>query len=209
MMNDDWSGLVLDGSEENMARLRASPFYWRYDLEARAAFVTCENILDILRESRFGKDFDIISIDIDGNDYHLMKVMIDLRPPVLICEFNAVLGKDRPITVPYDPAFQRTARHYSNLYFGASIAALAHLARAKGYRLVGAGDKCVNAFFVREDLATPALPELDLERLELRQTFRESRNEAGRLAYLDFEARQALIRGMPVLDVTTGEVEKF
>ena len=72
---------------------------------------------------------------------------------ICICEYNAVFGDVHPICIPYDQYFSRTKRHPSNLYFGASIAALRSLASKKGYRFVGTNLTGNDAFFVREDYA--------------------------------------------------------
>ena len=95
----------------------------------------------------------ILSIDIDGNDYWIWQAITSVQPAIVICEFNAVLGDMRPIVVPYDSAFQRLRAHFSGQYFGASIAALKSLARAKGYTFVGTNSNGVNAFFLKEELA--------------------------------------------------------
>src|SRR6266404_3901671 len=69
MMKDNWSGFVIDGSSKNIKRLKNSYFYWRYDINAVEAFITKENINELLLRSAFDEDIGILSIDIDGNDY--------------------------------------------------------------------------------------------------------------------------------------------
>src|SRR5258708_37539223 len=53
MQNRNWKGLVLDGSEANMAALRTQPLFWKHHLETRAAFVTAENINKLISEAGF------------------------------------------------------------------------------------------------------------------------------------------------------------
>ena len=69
LMKDVWQGFVIDGSFRNIDRLMASYFYWQYPLSAKAAFVTCENVSELLAESGFDRDIGILSVDIDGVDY--------------------------------------------------------------------------------------------------------------------------------------------
>lgn len=206
MMKDNWRGFVIDGSERNVAAIRSAYYYWRYDLTAVSAFITRENIDDLLARSGFGEDLGILSVDIDGNDYHVWEAISGFRPRIVICEYNAVFGAERKISVPYHPRFQRTVKHHSNLYFGASLAALAYLGRRKGYTLVGTGSAGANAFFVRDDLMTGDFAALTPEAAYHPSRFRESRDAEGQLTFVGGEDRLALIAGMPVIDVETGEM---
>jgi hypothetical protein len=207
LMNDNWRGFVVDGSLSNIEKIKRSYFYWRYDLNTFHAFITKYNINEILEHSAFDKDLGILSIDIDGNDWYILEAISFYQPRILICEYNDVFGKDRAITVPYDPQFIRTEKHFSNLYFGASIAAITYLADKKGYALVGVNSNRNNAFYVRKDLLCDQVPAVDLDQIYEPSNIRESRNEAGRLTYLAGESRLSLIKGLPVLNVKTNECE--
>ncbi len=207
MMSNNWSGYVIDGSSANLDRLVASYYYCRYDLRCQAAFVTVDNIDALLRQSGFDADVGVMSIDLDGVDYHVLEAISYYRPRILVTEYNAVFGDERRITVPYDPAFDRTAKHSSNLYWGASLGAIAFVAAKKGYSLVGTTSEGLNAFFVRDDVMTDRLRALSVAEAYTESRFRESRDADGRLTYLRGGDRLAAIRGMPVIDVTTGAVE--
>jgi hypothetical protein len=93
------------------------------------------------------EDFDLLSIDIDGNDYWLWQA-IGQRPRVVSIEYNATWAPPLSITCNLDES--RTWSQTS--YFGASLSALEYLGREKGYTLVGCCYAGVNAFFVRDDL---------------------------------------------------------
>ena len=206
MMNNNWRGLVIDSSKENIAYIKNQEWYWKYDLEAVCAFVDCENINKLLDNYR---NIGILSIDIDGNDYHIMNA-IDfhkINPSILICEYNSVFGKDRSITVPYDKYFNRTEKHYSNLYFGSSLPALTNLAKQKGYSLVGGCSNGVNAFFVRNDLLTDVICEKSIEDVYIESRTRESRSIDGSLSYLSGLERYKIIKGMKVLNTISGHLE--
>lgn len=203
MMKDNWQGFVIDGSAEHIESLKRSYYYWRYQLDAVSAFITKENINGLLSKSGFDKDVGILSIDLDGNDYWILEALTVCKPRILICEYNAVFGGDRAITVPYDPVFHRTRKHYSNLYFGASLKAMTGLAETKGYSLVGTNSQCSNAFYVRNDLLNERLQVLDTGAAYRSSYARESRNEEGVLTFIGGNDRLNLIRGMPVVNVVS------
>ena len=209
MMKDLWSGFVMDGSADNIGRLKQSEYFWRYDLAVLHAFITRENINDLLAKSGFAADLGILSIDLDGIDYHVLEAIGFFNPRILICEYNAVFGAERKISVPYDSAFVCGAKHYSRLYFGASLGAMTHLARKKGYSLVGTNSAGCNAFFVRDDLLNGQLEVLDERRAFTGSKFRSSRNEKGELSYVSGDDRLKLIQGLPVLNVETNAMESL
>ena len=205
MMKDCWSGFVIDGSRANMARLRRSDFYWKRQLVGRCAFVDRENIAAILEESGFDHDLGILSVDIDGVDYFVLESLAAWRPRILIVEYNGTFGFTRPVSVPYDASFHRTAGHWSNIYYGASLPAFAHLAQTRGYSLAGVNSVGSNAFFVRDDLLSDRVPAVQLAERRVSSVFRESRDEDGRLSFVASQGRRAVIAHMPLVDVVTGE----
>ena len=209
MMKDNWRGFVIDGSAANIDRLRQSYFYWKYEISAVDAFITRENINEFLAKSGFGPDLGILSVDIDGNDYHVLEAIEAFSPRILICEYNALFGPSRRITVPYDADFDRTSKHHSNLYYGASLGAIVSLANRKGYALVGTNSAGNNAFFVRNDLMISQFPALNAEDGFTQSRFRESRDADGNLTYVSGEARLKLIQGLPVVNVETGAIDEL
>jgi hypothetical protein len=209
LMKDNWSGFVIDGSADNIRKLKGSYYFWKYQLGAIDAFITKENINDLLAMSGFGEDLGILSLDLDGNDFHILEAITFFKPRILICEHNAVFGPSRRITVPYDPSFVRSQKHYSNLYFGASLGAITHAATKRGYSLVGTTSVGVNAFYVRNDLLNNKIEVLDVGEAYTSSKFRESRDPAGHLTYLTGDERIALIKGLPVLNVETNQIESL
>jgi len=208
LMKDNWRGFVIDGSAKNIERLKRSYFYWKYDLNAVDAFITKDNINALLLKSGFDEDLGILSIDIDGNDYYVLEAIDTFKPRILICEYNAVLdGTKKKISVPYDPDFFRTRKHHSNLYFGASLAAMTHIAQQKGYVLAGTNMSGGNAFYVRKDVWNDRLEALTAEQAFTDSRFRESRDEEGNLTFAGGEDRLKLIRGMPVFNVAENAPE--
>ena len=114
---------------------------------AHKEFITAENINDLLAKYQVPVEFDILSIDIDGNDYWVWKA-IKHRPRVVVIEFNGYLDPAVPLTIKYNPNHQWN--HDS--YFGASVAALQKLGKEKGYKLAYVDFNLVNLFFIREDI---------------------------------------------------------
>lgn len=207
LQNDDWSGLVMDGDPDQVARIIASEWSWRHDLRAIAAFVDAANINDLLRGAGVPRELGVLHIDIDGNDYWVWKAIDAVDPIVAIIEYNAVFGGERAIVVPYDPAFQRTRAHFSNLYWGASLPALCRLASDRGYAFIGCNGAGNNAYFVKRDRLLGGVCERSIADGFVESRFRESRDERGRLTHLSGAARLERIRGLPVVNVETGALE--
>ncbi len=201
--------MIIDGSKENMDAVRREDIYWRYDLKAVDAFITKENINELLRQSGFDEDLGILSIDIDGNDYWVLQEINVVKPRILICEYNPIYGADRAATIPYASDFYRTKAHYSNLYFGCSIKALVALAKRKGYSFIGTNSNACNAFFVRDDL-THFLPESVLQDNEfIPYKSRQARDAKGNLLFLTPQKEKELIADMALWDIEQNREIKF
>ncbi len=208
LMNNNWTGLIMDGTEENIRKIKSSPFYWKHDLIAKHAFITSENVNTLIEEENFTGEIGLLHIDIDGNDYWIMKAIKIIKPIIIIIEYNSVFGKDRSITVPYRKDFNRSKAHFSNLYFGASISALYELIIGKGYIFIGCNSLGNNAYFVKK-INSKNLKPLNVEEGFVLSKFRESRNELGGLNFLRGSQRFDQIKGFPVLNTQTGKIEKL
>lgn len=202
LVNNNWSGLVIDGDAGNVERIRRNDVYWRHNLNAVCAFVTRENINSLLAESGLSGDIGLLSIDVDGNDYWIWEAINCISPRIVVVEYNARFGSKRAVTVPYDPKFVRSAAHYSMIYYGASLSALALLAEKTGYALVGCNSSGNNAFFVRKDVMPENLRALSAAEAYHPAQFRESRDARGNLQFLSHDKEGELLAGLPVVDVT-------
>jgi hypothetical protein len=102
-----------------------------------------DNTLDnILQETNIPKDFDLLSIDIDGDDYHIYKSLNNYKPKVIMIEIN----------IKYKPDVRKIHNIGSPISPGASgtsILSMTELAKEKGYSLV-ANISC-NAVYVRDE----------------------------------------------------------
>jgi hypothetical protein len=100
-----------------------------------------ESSLDnLLRQTEIPYNFDFLSIDVDGNDYHIWDSLSYYVPKLVVIEFNP--------TVPNDIIFIQDRDMSINQ--GCSLRALIDLAERKGYELIAVTDW--NAFFVIKDL---------------------------------------------------------
>jgi hypothetical protein len=195
----NWRGLVIDGSPEHVRDIQTQEIAWRFDVIALCAFIDRDNINGLIDAGQFGTDIGILSIDIDGNDYWVWESISVVKPVIVVCEYNAVFGDLRRVTIPYQADFQRTHAHYSNLYFGASLQALIDLGNVKGYAFVGTNRNGCNAFFVRNDRSQEVLSAIE-EVSSYGSRFRESRDRTGRLTFVRGMSRVNLIHDMLVFD---------
>jgi len=210
MMNNNWSGFVMDGSDHNMKSLQKRSWFYRYDLRCKTAWIDRDSINDLLTDTGFG-EIGLLHIDLDGNDYYILMEtdLTILRPAILIMEYNSVFGSERAITVPYRKDFIRTKAHYSNLYFGASLPALNYAAEKKGYSLIGCNQAGNNAYFVRNDLLNDKVCKQHINSAYKKSKFREGRNKRYEFSFLAGKDRLNELRGLEVINVMTDQIEKL
>jgi hypothetical protein len=146
-----WRGLMIEGDPTAYARLRTT--YAGYgDVATTSAFVTAETIAGIFRRHHVPAGFDLLSIDVDGNDYWIWEALAAYRPRVVTIEYNAAHPPPERWVMAYNPA-----HHWAgDGYYGASLASLEALGTHLGYALIGTDAHGVNAFFIREDLLARA-----------------------------------------------------
>ena len=208
MMNNNWSGFVMDASNTNIKKLKSESWFWKYNLLAKSKFVTRDNIDDIISSIK-EENIGLLHIDIDGNDYHIFKEMNLklLNPSIIIIEYNSLFGVVRALTIPYRADFNRTKAHHSNLFFGASLKALNHAAENKGYSLIGTNITGNNAYFIRKDLLNKKIKSLDIKSAYHYSKFREGRDLKGLFSFKSENERFKEIEGLQVKNVLTGEME--
>ena len=164
VLNNQFSGLFVDADER--ACDRARKVLRLLGIKGAAVdntFLHRENLDQVILSNGVSGAIDILSIDIDGNDYWLWEALTCISPRVVVIETNASLGHSLSLTVPYDSLFARFDKHPSGFYHGASLTALARLGKNKGYRLVAQDSMGVNAFFLREDIDAPDIRTLSPE----------------------------------------------
>lgn len=165
IINHGWSGLLFDGNEQLVTRGRE--FYRRSNDTARwpptfvHAWVTAENVNELISRHRFEGEIDLLSLDIDGMDWWIWRAIDVVSPRMVILEYQDCWGPDAAVTVPYRPDFvadfdQDGVPSYS----GASLNAFVKLGKTKGYRLIGCQRYGYNAIFIRNDVAADLFPEV-------------------------------------------------
>jgi hypothetical protein len=162
LINHGWSGLLFDGDPEQVARGRA--FYascgntWVAPPTFVNAWITADGVNGLVGGHGFSGPIDLLSLDVDGNDYWIWKALDCVTPRVVVLEFSGGCGPDVSISMSYQPDFRLdyTVQPYR---CGASLSAFVKLARAKGYRLVGVQSLGFNAFFVKNGIGDALLPE--------------------------------------------------
>jgi hypothetical protein len=149
-----WTGLMVEG-DQGKADMAARRFP---HATAICAWITPESVNAMLQQHGFTGEVDLLSVDVDGNDYWVWQALEACTGRVVVLEYNSMFGPDRAVTIPYDPQFNR--RDHRFCYFGASLPALTKLSASKGYRLVAVEPTGVNAFFLRYDVG-PDIPAVD------------------------------------------------
>jgi hypothetical protein len=140
LLTQGWTGLLMD-----YGGISKNPL-----ADVKKEFITAENIESLFAKYQVPREFDLLSIDIDGNDFWVWQ-KISYRPRVVVIEYNAHFAPNLRRSIPYDPSFQWKGTDY----FGASLLAMKELGQSKGYTLVHCERTGANAFFV----ATAALPQ--------------------------------------------------
>jgi hypothetical protein len=132
-----WKGLLMDGNpaEEN-------------DM-IKKEFITKENIIDLFEKHRVPEDFDLLSIDIDGNDWWVLENILKskYKPRVFINEFNGCIEQGVTQVMAYNPSHSWG----ENDYYGASFEAFKTLGIRNGYTLIHQ-IATTNMIFVRDDI---------------------------------------------------------
>lgn len=162
----NWKGLFVDG-DKNLIEIgkkfyKKTPNFWSYKPKFVHAFLTKKNVNYIIQSEGFEGEIELLSIDIDGNDYWIWESLEIIQPKVVIIECQLAFGLEEKV-IPYREDFKEDVRNSDN--YGASALALQKLGKQKGYRLVGANECGNNLFFIKNGLAEVQLPEVSVESL--------------------------------------------
>jgi hypothetical protein len=145
-----WTGLWIEADPKHLHAIVAgfSKQLKSGILSLQREFVTAENINTLLEKASLPPEFDLLSIDIDRNDYWVWQKIEGYRPRVVVIEYNAIFPPGCHWVVEY--AARATWDETSHC--GASLTALESLGTEKGYKLVACTLAGTNAFFIREEL---------------------------------------------------------
>jgi hypothetical protein len=145
-----WKGLWIDGSAESIGSINrtCANAIQKKQLTAIQSFITAENIESIFAQANVPEEFDLLSVDIDRNDYYVWQAITHYKPRVVITEYNSIFRPGDEFVVKYDA----NAMWDKSSNFGASLETMTKLAEQKGYKLVASSFAGLNAFYVREDV---------------------------------------------------------
>lgn len=159
-----WSGLFFEGDSKLIRR--GEKFYSKIPTPYHPkptyvqAIIKSENINQLIEKAGLLGEIELLSIDIDGNDYWVWDALTVVQPKVVVIETHTEFGLEN-IVVPYDPNYMYPGKH--PIYHGASVIAMNNLAEKKGYRLIGANDLGMNQIYIRKDLLLDEIPTVSPE----------------------------------------------
>lgn len=150
LLLEGWKGLWIEADPKHVAAIRRSfsDVVQSGRLTVQEALITAENVDSVIGQWGSG-EIDLLSIDVDGNDYYLWEALSVVRPRVVVIEYDA---KFRP-PLSIAPEYKADRVWAGTGYMGSSLEALTRLGKRHGYALVGCNFPGVNAFFVRAELA--------------------------------------------------------
>lgn len=139
--NHNYSAVLIEGNKKRFKDL-VKNFRSNPNIIPMNTFVGFNNddCLDIILEKTpIPLDFDVLSIDIDGNDYHIWDAVKKYKPKIVVVEFNPTVPQDVEFIQPKD----------MNITQGSGILSTVKLANSKGYEL--AAIESANAIFVKKE----------------------------------------------------------
>lgn len=132
-----WKGLQMDGG------------YFDDSINLRQEWITQENITRLFQKYNVPKTINLLSVDIDFNDFFCLKEILSVyKCDIIICEYNATHAPDEDKVVVYD----ENGKWDGTNYFGASLLSLTKLAMKYDYSLVYCDNRGVNCFFIHDDI---------------------------------------------------------
>jgi hypothetical protein len=133
----NWKGLQMDGGNENDS------------INLRREFIIRENVVELFRKYNVPQNINVLSVDIDFNDFYCLKEILEnYQCDIIICEYNATHLPDEDKVIIYD---KNRGWDGSN-YFGVSLLCLDKLAKKYNYSLIYCNANGVNCFFVHNDI---------------------------------------------------------
>ena len=152
VMMHKYNSLLVEGNPDLVKICKLTIGSYSVGSEIRSLFVTIDNAPEVAK-GLMRLDPDVFSLDIDGNDYHIMKALMDagMRPKIVVVEYNSAFGPVEEITIQYHDQFSFRDAHPSHLYYGVSVSLWRRLFAEYGYQFVTVDSNGVNAFFVNPD----------------------------------------------------------
>ena len=211
------TGILIDADKYLITKVKdlLREDYWRGSVHVLSRFINKDNILPILLScvKRENLHVNLFSIDIDGNDYWILKTILPfIKADIMITEYNPFFGSKKEVTIPYDPNFNRFEKHSSGVCFGASIRAFYNLLSSFGYKLIGANLFNNNAFWIHQNnLKKYKLKTFDEDELGYLTDCRsrEARDRYGRIGNIEGKNVFRVISNCEVYDINSNQIKEL
>jgi hypothetical protein len=195
IINHGYKGYLFDGDDNNV---QAAKNFFKSQKDCllnqpviKQAWIKKSNINKLLEDIGLTGEVDVLSLDIDGNDYHIWDSISVIRPRICVFETHCIIPSDLAITIPYtDDFYAMDKGEIDSEFRSASLLAMVKLCRKKGYTMVGSHKHGFNVFFVRDDLLNSLLPRPTIDEIH--------DNECTRIAR---QSRWPLVKDHPWVSV--------
>jgi FkbM family methyltransferase len=159
----NWKGLQMDGGNEN------------YNINLRKEFIMKENIVELFKKHNVPQHINLLSVDIDFNDFYCLKeILANYTCDIIICEYNATHLVNEDKVIIYD----KHGKWDGSNYFGVSLLALDKLGKKYNYTLVYCNKNGVNCFFVHNDIIS--LKNIKIQSMgDIRKIYRKAQYSNG------------------------------
>lgn len=134
--NRGWSALLIEPDPKSYQTLKKNISGYNCQIINKYVNITDNKLDNLFENLNLTKNVDLLSIDIDGNDYHIFNSIQKINARVVICEYN-----------PTIPFFLDIYQDYENQNFGASIGALKRIAKTKDLFLAAVTE--TNCIFIQ------------------------------------------------------------
>ena len=187
LIRNGWNGTLIDSDNKicDKMRLYINQCYPNQKINIVNEFIKKFSLKQIIENN----NFDFFSLDIDGNDYWIVKELNLSKIKLICCEYNPFFGKDASVKIEYNEDHS----YKPNFYFGASLKAFTNLLKEKKFELIAIDSSGTNAFFINKDHLG------DFEILDPIKSFKNS----GACTYKEFlEINEVLLKrdGLVFLD---------
>jgi hypothetical protein len=203
---------MVDINKELVDKVIDKNLYWKTTLYPQIDRVTPDNAQSHFESALIKmRGIDLLSIDIDGNDFWVLEALDLEKVSIVICEYNPVYGSKIACTIIRNDNYDRSKSHFSYLHFGMSLRAAILLLKRKGFIFVGSNLVGNNAFFVREELRSQIklqIPDLDQLEFFVDWRIRESRSRDGDLNFLSLNDSRKEIQDCSVYDIEAEKIIK-
>jgi hypothetical protein len=171
-------------------------------------WVSKENIRNVVDDAvKLLGTINILSVDLDGNDYWIVEAMGTMNLDIIIVEYNPILSVVEPVSTIYDPNFNRADKHYSFKYYGASLESFIEYFKINGFIFVGTTSQGTNAFFVNMKYSAIFSGLGKDSNVYKNISSHESRDETGELSFIDSHSERNLIGDLKVINTVTQQIK--